>query len=543
MKLGRKTLMYSLILGVLVAVLLLVHMVILLPALYVDYQESNNRETVKAVHMAALENKEQGKKKLKGQSGTVISVHIPKDKDVITFVSPFASGTVRIKEERINAVVSRYKRYLLEAGKDEKLAEQLREKIKWNKKTEKLTIKDPELKKDLKMFEAYVSRMQAQMAEGTGLEADIQWTTYESTDGDIAYQQIGDNTVMLEMGVMDISQKEEYKTYVVCSVRKDGIYITAASKMIPRINDILPVILQNLPMIIAVLFVIVLAGSLLFSRRLVEPVVRIQQYTAAAKEGTESILLPPAVKGGDELAELADNVRDLYETKQRQYQRLSEISQRKEVFLRASSHRLKTPIAATLLLVEGMIQRVGRYADYETYLPKVKEQLQSMQRMIEDVLYMNKAEQDPMPVMIPVRKLIDGMVEKTAPQRRERRLSVEVTGEAVWKTDEDMLEHILDNLIGNAVQYTEEGGRIRITVFPEGFRIENEPAHIETELLSMVKEPFVSGNTEGDAHGLGLYLTDFYAGLLGMECRIENTEQGVAVVLEYRREEAGYAGV
>lgn len=547
MKLGKKTMLYSLALGVLVTLLLMVYMVILLPTLHVDYQETVDRDAVKSIHMATMKGEGPAKKEMERRSGSAISIRIPENEDAITFFSQFARGTVRIKDEKVNTVFRRCKQRLFDMGKTGELSGRLKEEVRWDSKQKKMIIQDPQLRQDIKTLGAYLKNMQQQIGESTGLETDIQWTKYESTDGEIDYQLVGKNTVMIEMGITDTSQKAEYTSYILFSIRGDEIYITLASGVIPRISDLLPVILQNLPVILAVLFLVVLAGSMWFSKKLVNPVIRIQQYASAAQKEKERNLSPPEIKGKDEIAKLAENVRDLYETKQRQYQQLSKISQRKEVFLRASSHQLKTPIAAAMLLVDGMIQKVGRYGNYETYLPKVREQLQSMQHMVQDILHMSRAGQDPVMTVLPMEEMVDNMLKKWEIQYKEKELEVQVEGEARWKNDEEMLGHILDNLVGNAVRYTKRGGRIRILVSGEEIRIENAPAHIEESLLPVVKEPFVSGsdagNAAGTSHGLGLYLADFYAGMLGMECRIENTEGGVAVTLVYERKEKEDAGV
>ena len=61
------------------------------------------------------------------------------------------------------------------------------------------------------------------------------------------------------------------------------------------------------------------------------------------------------------------------------------------LFLR---RRALAPIAAALLLVEGMIQKVGRFQNTREYLPRVKEELLSMGKMVEDVLSLNQRPED-----------------------------------------------------------------------------------------------------------------------------------------------------
>ena len=62
--------------------------------------------------------------------------------------------------------------------------------------------------------------------------------------------------------------------------------------------------------------------------------------------------------------------------------------------MRASSHQLKTPVAAAMLLIDGMIDEVGKYADVKTYLPQVKGKLMEMWDIVNDVLYLNHCTED-----------------------------------------------------------------------------------------------------------------------------------------------------
>ena len=88
----------------------------------------------------------------------------------------------------------------------------------------------------------------------------------------------------------------------------------------------------------------------------------------------------------DEIGILGRNLQELYDTLEKNYRELEqknnllkEENKRQEVFLRASSHQLKTPVTAALLLTDGMINEIGKYKNVKQYLPEVKKQLQHMQ--------------------------------------------------------------------------------------------------------------------------------------------------------------------
>ena len=55
------------------------------------------------------------------------------------------------------------------------------------------------------------------------------------------------------------------------------------------------------------------------------------------------------------------------------------------------SHELKTPVTALNAMLENMILKVGKYGDYEEYLPLCKERTEQLSKMISEVLDASKA--------------------------------------------------------------------------------------------------------------------------------------------------------
>lgn len=249
----------------------------------------------------------------------------------------------------------------------------------------------------------------------------------------------------------------------------------------------------------------------------------------------------------DEIGVLAAAVDDLYCRLRESYEELAaknralaEENRRQEILLRASSHQLKTPIAAALLLVDGMYNRIGRYQDTQKYLPKVKEQLLSMKRMVEDLLYLNRCGETLDFQQAELVEVLQKKLEGYHITVMNRQLEVCVEGlESVWvRTDVTVFAHILDNLLSNAVNYTPAGGRIRIVVEEHSLTIYNYGVSVDEELLPHIFEPFVSGSHGSRAdgagsHGLGLYIAAYYAGKIGMQIHIENEEDGVAAALSF----------
>ena len=252
------------------------------------------------------------------------------------------------------------------------------------------------------------------------------------------------------------------------------------------------------------------------------------------------------------MRELADTLDDFYRKIRESYQELEEKNReleeenrRQEIFLRASSHQLKTPIAAALLLVEGMMNEIGRYRETKVYLPKVKEQLLSMRKMVEEILYLNHCAENRKLQQTDVGGLLMQRLQSYQVELADRGIRAAVSGAESLSlyTDEMMITQILDNLLSNAVKYTPQGGYINIGLKESGgkekaeIRIQNSGAFIDGELLPHIFEPFVRGSQEGasslDSHGLGLYIASYYAKKLGITISVQNGEDCVIAALVF----------
>ena len=240
---------------------------------------------------------------------------------------------------------------------------------------------------------------------------------------------------------------------------------------------------------------------------------------------------------GDEIGELAAaldelylRLRDSYRELQEKNQMLEEEGERQEIFLRASSHQLKTPVAAALLLVDGMINEVGKYKNTKEYLPEVKKQLQSIRRLVDDILYLNDQAGNVQSEPVALEALAGEILKTYEVQIENKRLRVAMAGQRMAFTDREMMWKIIDNLISNAVAYTPEGERIEIRIGEDGLCVQNYGVTIEEKLLPGIFKPFVS-STGQKGKGLGLYVAAYYGRLLGGTLQAENMENSVCVRL------------
>ena len=100
----------------------------------------------------------------------------------------------------------------------------------------------------------------------------------------------------------------------------------------------------------------------------------------------------------DEIGILSENVNALYQSLlttidnlQEENARVREAEAAKVDFLRAASHELKTPVTALGGMLDNMIMGIGRYRDWETYLPVCRDMVNKFGVMIQEILDASKA--------------------------------------------------------------------------------------------------------------------------------------------------------
>ncbi len=532
-RLGQRNLFYSMILAGSMLTFLVGYFVYMLPSLYVDYKMEQNLKAVTEQHKAYSEQGSYADVQVANPTAC-FSVTIPDEGDSIRIVSKLFSVNVTVKEERLREVFDEVRIVLQEYSGETPEEEKTREDFEETVQRWEGVLRDVFSENQFHPVQVDLLEQQEFPNEYHG--------EYEKMHG------VSDRFVILEMGVED--SRNKYVNYIAAERKEDSLILTFLPVMTPDMNEIRPIVMQSLPMLGTVIFLLVLLFSQVYSRGIVTPIVRLVHHTEQMKGGYDVRQFPAGEireDRGDEIGMLAATIEELYQKLRASYEELEgknqvleEENKRQEVLLRASSHQLKTPISAALLLVDGMKNNIGKYRDREKYLPKVKEQLLSMKKMVADILYLEHCGENLDFGIIEIRDAVNAQLAfyRVPIGEKELQVSVEGTRTAETETDPAVFSHILSNLLSNAVNYTPQGGKIRIFLEEERLTIQNYGVRIEEDLLPHIFEPFVSGNHEKkqggvDSHGLGLYIAAYYAKKLGMKLEIGNTGDSVTATLLY----------
>jgi len=183
------------------------------------------------------------------------------------------------------------------------------------------------------------------------------------------------------------------------------------------------------------------------------------------------------------------------------------------------AHELRTPLSNLMTHTEVALTRARTLDQYQNNLHSNLEELQRMSRMIDDMLFLAKADNglivpDAKPVALEA--LCAQLLDYYQLSADERGVRFELSGAGTIQGDLLMLRRALSNLLSNALRYTPDDGVIRLQIEHVADKVSlsvaNPGATIEPEHLERLFDRFYRGDParrEGSPSnaGLGLAIT------------------------------------
>ncbi|WP_313055957.1 heavy metal sensor histidine kinase [Pseudomonas lopnurensis] len=183
------------------------------------------------------------------------------------------------------------------------------------------------------------------------------------------------------------------------------------------------------------------------------------------------------------------------------------------------AHELRTPLSNLMTHTEVALTRARTLDEYQDNLHSNLEELQRMARMIDDMLFLAKADNglivpDARPVALEA--LCTQLLDYYQLAADERGVRFELSGAGTIQGDLLMLRRALSNLLSNALRYTPDGELIRLaierTVDGVALSVANPGATIAPEHLERLFDRFYRvdpARREGSPSnaGLGLAIT------------------------------------
>ncbi|MCQ4312005.1 heavy metal sensor histidine kinase [Pseudomonas stutzeri] len=131
------------------------------------------------------------------------------------------------------------------------------------------------------------------------------------------------------------------------------------------------------------------------------------------------------------------------------------------------AHELRTPLSNLMTHTEVVLTRARSSEDYQENLYSNLEELRRMARMIDDMLFLAKADNGlvtPQVQLIELKDLCGKLLDFYQLTADEHGIRFELSGSGRIEGDPSMLHRALSNLLSNALRYTADGGVIRLSI-------------------------------------------------------------------------------
>ncbi|HHV08713.1 MAG TPA: HAMP domain-containing histidine kinase [Clostridiales bacterium] len=299
----------------------------------------------------------------------------------------------------------------------------------------------------------------------------------------------------------------------------------------------------------AIVFCASLIAAAVFARRITKPIKKIAGDT---RKMSELQIVDEPRQRNDEIGQLAGDVYKMYRALQSTIEQLEyEIKREKEMeenqrfFFSAASHELKTPIAATSALLEGMLENVVRPEEYPKYIRECMRMTKEQSRLVSEILEMVKLsgglivqKQESTNLKETIESVIGA--HKSIADARNIDLDMDIPGNIFCTYDTGLFAKALSNVVINAIDNTSDGKKVHLYVKRDGLKIRlyifNEGETIPEEDLPRLFEPFFSrdkARSKTREHsGLGLAIVKKTLDLMEVPFFIENMENGVLFCMD-----------
>lgn len=178
------------------------------------------------------------------------------------------------------------------------------------------------------------------------------------------------------------------------------------------------------------------------------------------------------VRSGGELAHLSTTINQMAETLQQNVDKLKEVDNLRRDLIANISHDIRTPISIVHGYVETLIIKQKEVSEEERaeYLRTILSNTERLERLVSDLFELSKLESKqitPKKEILYLLDLIQDLSAKYKLRAAEKNITFETEcsiGNPTVYADVAMIDRVLQNLIDNAINYTPEGGSVRVAI-------------------------------------------------------------------------------
>lgn len=282
---------------------------------------------------------------------------------------------------------------------------------------------------------------------------------------------------------------------------------------------------------IGISILLILGFATLLSRRVVQPLQALGHAADEIRAGRRASI--PHRGAGDEVDALSEHLSTAF-------QRLETALQKQARFTSDAAHELRNPITVIRNAAEVALHRERRPEEYRELFGEVLETSKRMGDVMEALLLLARLDAGTVRARfhpVDLTAIVNGAA-SDVPQGVER-FRIQAPGPLFVHGDETLLRVLVDNLLSNALRYSEAGTVVGIRLL-DGTRIrmdvEDHGPGFPKEALPHVFERFYRADAalpDTRGAGLGLALVAEIAHAHNAELEAANTSEGARVTIRF----------
>ena len=266
--------------------------------------------------------------------------------------------------------------------------------------------------------------------------------------------------------------------------------------------------------IVALGIAVIVAAAM--ALRVTTPLRRLTEASRALAEGELGRRIPRADlrAGSSELAALATQFNVMADRLEESVAIIRRDRDRSRDFLADVSHELRTPIAALLTFNELLTERAGSDPKARAeFLDNSRVQLERLDWLAQNLLELSKLDSGLVLLDLrpdDLRAAVESAVEQAGPAAKRRGVQFELSLPSAplrVRHDPQRIGQVVTNLVGNAIKFSDQGGRVTIAAGPSDdgawIEVSDTGVGIDPAEMNRIFDRFYRGSLANEARGSG----------------------------------------
>lgn len=205
---------------------------------------------------------------------------------------------------------------------------------------------------------------------------------------------------------------------------------------------------------------VVVIVSFLFARYLARPITQLSEAALEIAEGNLDREIN--LNRNDEFGTLAETLNQMAGTLKADNEKLKNLNEKQNQFFADIAHEVRNPLHTISGAMEMLqMENLGEEKKSQ-YMATAQKQIERVVRLFEDIKSLQRYDLDASFInrsKFDISAVVKEVVKTYQPIATEKGINLKITriDESIVDADEDKIEQVLDNLISNAIKYTNDG--------------------------------------------------------------------------------------